>query len=49
MLELMGELTESLDGGEDVDAIDLDFCKAFDKVPHRRLLEKQLWNNWENI
>ena len=36
----MEELAESLDGGEDVDVIYLDFCKAFDKVPHRRLLKK---------
>ena len=33
LLEFMEELTESLDGGEDVDVIYLDFCKAFDKVP----------------
>ena len=40
LLEFMEELTESLDSGEDVDVIYLDFCKAFDKVPHRRLLKK---------
>ena len=40
LLEFMEELTESLDGAEDVDVIYLDFCKAFDKVPHRRLLKK---------
>ena len=40
LLEFMEELTESLDSVEDVDVIYLDFCKAFDKVPHRRLLKK---------
>ena len=32
----------ALDQGDDVDVIYLDFCKAFDKVPHKRLLKK-LW------
>ena len=36
----MEEVTESLDGGEDVDVTYLDFCKAFDKVPRGRLLKK---------
>ena len=31
---------EALDKGESVDVIFLDFAKAFDKVPIRRLLEK---------
>ena len=42
LLELMEELTEALDSNEDVDIIYLDFAKAFDKVPHKRLLKK-LW------
>ena len=29
-----------MDNGNDVDVIYLDFCKAFDKIPHRRLLKK---------
>ena len=29
-----------MDNGKDVDVIYLDFCKAFDKIPHRRLLKK---------
>ena len=32
--------TEAVDSGCDVDVIYLDFCKAFDKVPHKRLLMK---------
>ena len=42
LLELMEELTETLDSSEDIDIIYLDFWKAFDKVPHKRLLKK-LW------
>ena len=42
ILELMEELTEALDSNEDVNIIYLDFAKAFDKVPHKRLLKK-LW------
>ena len=34
------DLTEAIDNGEDVDVINLDFCNAFDKVPHRRLVCK---------
>ena len=40
LLEFMEEITLSLGKGEDVDIIYLDFAKAFDKVPHRRLLKK---------
>ena len=36
----MDKITEALDKGESVDVIFLDFAKAFDKVPIRRLLEK---------
>ena len=40
LLEYIEDLTEVKDNGEDVDVIYLDFCKAFDKVPHRRLVHK---------
>lgn len=40
LLEFLEYLTEALDQGKDVDIIYLDFCKAFDKVPHKRLLKK---------
>ena len=42
LLEFPEDLTQALDNGKDVDVIYLDFCKAFDKVSHRRLLKK-LW------
>ena len=40
LLELMEELTETLDSNGDVDIIYIDFKNAFDKVPHKRLLKK---------
>jgi len=36
----MEEVTNYLDSGYPVDVIYLDFQKAFDKVPHHRLLMK---------
>ena len=36
----MEKVAEGLDEGEPVDIIYLDFQKAFDKVPHERLLVK---------
>ena len=36
----MENITKDLDEGYPVDVIYLDFAKAFDKVPHRRLLVK---------
>ena len=40
LLRVMDSWTESLDRGEEVDVIFLDFKKAFDSVPHGRLLDK---------
>ena len=36
----MEDLTAAIDQGYEVDVIYIDFCKAFDKVPHKRLLAK---------
>lgn len=36
----MEELTKAFDDGKQVDMIVLDFSKAFDTVPHKRLLQK---------
>ena len=40
LLEFLEDITQAIDNGEDVDVVYLDFCKAFDKVPHKRLLKK---------
>ena len=40
LITLTHELAEGIAGGGQVDLILLDFSKAFDKVPHRRLLYK---------
>ena len=40
LLEYLEDITEAMDNGMDVDVIYLDFCKAFDKITHRRLLKK---------
>ena len=40
LLTFLDEVTSAVDRGNGVDAIFLDFAKAFDKVPHRRLLIK---------
>ena len=40
LLEFLEDIMQSIDNGNGVDVIYLDFCKAFDKVPHRRLLQK---------
>ena len=42
LLEFLEDITTVLGQGDDVDVIYLDFCEAFDKVPHKRLLKK-LW------
>jgi hypothetical protein len=40
LVEFFDFVTAATDGGEAVDAVFLDFAKAFDKVPKMRLLEK---------
>jgi Reverse transcriptase (RNA-dependent DNA polymerase)/Endonuclease-reverse transcriptase len=40
LVEFFDKISELLDQGGKADAIFLDFAKAFDKVPHKRLLEK---------
>ena len=40
LLEVYDKLTEMIDDGKSVDIIYLDFKKAFDSIPHERLLQK---------
>ena len=40
LLEVMEDFTQMIDKGEDIDVLYLDFKKAFDSVPHQRLLLK---------
>ncbi|XP_071944696.1 uncharacterized protein [Antedon mediterranea] len=40
LLEFMEDVTKALDDNNNVDVIFLDYSKAFDSVPHRRLLMK---------
>ena len=42
LLETLDEITDAIEQGYNVNIIYLDFCKAFDKIPHRRLMKK-LW------
>jgi hypothetical protein len=37
LLKVMNEWTEILDNGGSIDSVYMDFMKAFDKVPHKRL------------
>ena len=39
-LLFLDNVLHSVDKGHDVDVVFLDLAKAFDKVPHKRLLEK---------
>ena len=51
LLEFLEDITQAIDNGEDVDVVYLNFCKAFDKVPHKRLLKKTTWvlNKGQNL
>ena len=40
LLEYLEVLTKLVDEGHSIDVVYLDFAKAFDKVPHQRLLAK---------
>ena len=40
LLTLVHELADSIDNGKQMDLVILDFSKAFDRVPHQRLLAK---------
>lgn len=40
LLEFLDKVTGYVDSGENVDVVFLDFAKAFDKVPHKRLILK---------
>ena len=42
LLEFIDEITGALDLGDDVDIIYLDFSKAFDKLPYKRLMKKTM-------
>ena len=40
LLGVLDKWTEALDMGNNMDAVYLDFAKAFDSVPHHRLMMK---------
>lgn len=40
LLSCLNDWTRAVDAGDSVDIVYLDFSKAFDKVPHKRLLQK---------
>ncbi len=40
LLHFLEVLTKAVDEGENLDVIFLDFSKAFDKVPHKKLISK---------
>ena len=46
LLKVMNEWTEILDNGGIIDSVYMDFMKAFDKVPHKRLIKRngEVWH-----
>ncbi|KAK3100218.1 hypothetical protein FSP39_016457 [Pinctada imbricata] len=40
LLRVLDEWTEAIDAGKDVDCVYMDYQKAFDTVPHKRLVRK---------
>ena len=42
LLEFTEDVSRAIDEGDDVDVIYLDFKKAFDNVPHERLLKNYM-------
>jgi len=40
LLRVLDEWSEAIDEGKDVDVVYMDYRKAFDTVPHKRLIEK---------
>ena len=45
LLGVVNDFSKALDAGEQVDALFIDFAKAFDKVQHERLSETfALWH-----
>ena len=50
LFNVLGKWTETLDNGAHVDAMYCEFMKAFDKVPHQRLLKVlRFYNNSEHL
>ena len=39
VLEILEEITDALDHGFDIDLIYLDYTKAFDKIPYKRIVK----------
>ena len=40
LLNVLDKWTEALDNGNSIDVVYMDYMKAFDTVPHRRLMNK---------